>query len=89
MNESINPFQEGAIDLCWAAMDDELYDQPLDALRLTQKFAPKYVSIRDMPCRLTNARLKPKATARGNDRVELEGEHRGMLAPFSFNVDAV
>ena len=57
-----------------APSDDEL-DQPQAALALTRKGAPKYVIIRDQPCKLVEARLKPKATARGNDRMELQGTH--------------
>ena len=55
--------------------EEDLYEISVEAITLNQKGAPKYVVINDMPCRMTEARLKKKATNKGNDRMELIGLH--------------
>mmetsp|Transcript_35997 Transcript_35997/g.49988 ORF Transcript_35997/g.49988 Transcript_35997/m.49988 type:complete len:156 (-) Transcript_35997:504-971(-) len=54
---------------------EEDMDMPVQAVVLQSKGAPKYIILCDMPCRLVEARLKKKATNKGNDRVEVKGLH--------------
>ncbi|KNC84158.1 hypothetical protein SARC_03614 [Sphaeroforma arctica JP610] len=55
--------------------DEDYFDLPVQALSLTGKGAPKYIMLCEMPVKLSEARLKKKATNKGNDRVELKGLH--------------
>ena len=64
---------EGSGSKC--SLDPEFLEERMAAMGLTKKGAPKYIVIRDMPCRLLKAELKKKATNKGNDRVELTGAH--------------
>jgi translation elongation factor P/translation initiation factor 5A len=54
---------------------DELFELPTSALSLTMRGAPKYIMLKDQPCKIADARMKKKATNRGNDRIEIKGLH--------------
>ena len=55
--------------------EGEEWELPVEAITLPQKGAPRYVLIKEQPCLLTSARLKKKATNKGNDRMEMKGTH--------------
>jgi hypothetical protein len=54
---------------------EDQFEMPVQAITLPSKSAPKYIILCEMPCKLVEARLKKKATNKGNDRVEVIGSH--------------
>jgi translation initiation factor 5A len=46
-----------------------------DTIPASQLKKPGYVMIKGFPCKITELNQKPKATARGNDRLEIIGLH--------------
>ena len=54
---------------------DEMMELPTSALSLTTRSAPKYIMLKDQPCKIVEARMKKKSTNRGNDRIEVKGTH--------------